>query len=90
MHESLDPAVTALVANLLASDGFSLVIDLLADSERSQLTVLRALPLGDAAKAAAVKLAHIEELRNAFRSVTPDEYGDPFDVRERPSRPPDP
>jgi len=80
MHE---PALTneqnAQVASLLTCDGWPLIVTLFADSEFMQLEAIRSDPLAPEAQAAAVKLAHIEELRGLIRSITPSFIGDPFD-----------
>jgi hypothetical protein len=86
MHDEtpeLDPETSTLVASLVTAEGWPLINRLFADSEFYQLQKLRAAPLDPQAQAAAVKLAHIEELRDMFRSITPPEFGDPFDVVQR-------
>jgi hypothetical protein len=80
MHEpQLTTEQSAQVASLLTCDGWPLIVTLFADSEFMQLEAIRSDPLAPEAQAAAVKLAHIEELRGLIRSITPSFIGDPFD-----------
>ena len=78
--------VPAQVDFLLACPGWPLVVQLLVDSEAIQIACIRRDPLAPTATAAAVKLAHIEDLRSLFRSIVPKKHGDPFDVTQRPSK----
>jgi hypothetical protein len=72
------------MAALLTCEGWPLVVRLFADAEWDAIQIIRTDPQGPPAQAAAVKLAHIEELRSMVRSVTPEHIGDPFDVAKRP------
>lgn len=86
MHETPESRrLAAQMVQLVGSEGWPVVVELFISSERTQIQVMRADPLSPESQAAAVKLAHIEELRNALRSATPTECGDPFDVAKRPS-----
>ena len=78
--------VPVMIESLLACPGWPLVAQLFADSETIQVSSIRRDPLAPTATAAAVKLAHIEELRTLFCSRVPKKYGDPFDVAQRPSK----
>lgn len=84
MHDPVPERLAAQVSILVGSEGWPLIPWLLADSEEANLRVIRSAPLSPEAKAAAVKLAHIEELRTLFRSVATHLDKDPFDVAERP------